>query len=118
MKKLTFAGVFCAATILSASGTPNPAVGHDTITVLRGSAVEVVEVGRKGPTVLRGTGSSKAEPAGTQPVEVNVKGASPRIVGGENVWLYDRKSKRLVGCRFQFTSSVNSQFVRCTKRRL
>lgn len=119
MRRLTFAGAFWAATVLSLSGAPNSAVGHDTVTVLRGAAVEVVEPGRKGPTVLRGTGATIDKAAvPLEPTEVNIRDISPRVVGGRNVWLFDPKSRKLIGCRFRFTSSINSQFIRCTKRGL
>lgn len=97
----------------------NPAWAHEgQVTVLRGSGTSV---NGAGPQVTTVAGVSVHRgPVVVRPAPVAAKQPANRfqLIGGEEIWLLDNKSKRLIGCELIKTSSVGQSRVRCSRRSL
>ena len=110
------AAIFAALLVGAVSG-PDP-VKAEEVVVHRGSQVSVeatgiVEAKEAGDVVVqRGRAVEKIAPA---PARAK---AAPRLqfIGGEDVWLLDRKRGRLIGCELRKTSSVGKNRVACSAR--
>jgi len=117
MKSTAFwAGACCSAVIVAASlAMPAWAAGKQ-VTVARGGgdAIEAASVTKEGGvTVHRGPAVSRQAAAAA-----DAPAARIRAVAGEDIWLLDPESNRLIACRLQKTAFVGQSVVACARRSL
>lgn len=110
-----FAVAILAATSIVAAGNAEAA----RITVIKGGKSSVVDTAKtaKRRTVIRSLRTKPARQRG-EFVFAPVRRPSWRLVGGRNVWFYNRERGLLIGCRLRGTGVVgDSKRVACSRAR-
>ena len=91
----------------------------ESVIVLRGGASETVETTGESnlPTVLRGKlilARAATRKANGPPVRVTVR---PIITGGEVLWYFSDRGRRLTACYLRGTGNVGQRRIVCTQNR-
>ena len=87
-------------------------LSQQSVAAENGKAATIVAQG--GIVVVRGVGPERP----VRPVADVQSATVPELMGGDKIWIVDRESGKLIGCRLERTMNVGQRRVRCGSRTL